>query len=106
MTTRTEYLVISPEGRIISRGRTSDVENLLPEINGNRIEIVSDDDPRQPDHTDTVTYYTERAMAYPSVGSQLDMLWHAMREGQFPMVEPWYSTIKAVKDQYPKPEAA
>lgn len=49
-----------------------------------------------------VTYVQERVAAYPPVGDQLDMLWHAMNRGEIPRVEPFYSQIKEVKDTYPK----
>jgi hypothetical protein len=45
-----------------------------------------------------------RKRSYPSVGDQLDMLWHAMDDGVMPKIEPFYSSIKAVKDAHPKPE--
>lgn len=43
-----------------------------------------------------------RRSSYPSIGDQLDMLWHAMDQEVIPRVEPFYSEIKAVKDKYPK----
>ena len=43
-----------------------------------------------------------RKAEYPSVQEQLDMLWHAMDQGQFPKAEPFYSSIKRIKDRYPK----
>lgn len=49
-------------------------------------------------------YVYDRKAAYPSYGDQLDMLWHAMDDGVIPKVEPMYSQIKAVKEQYPKPD--
>lgn len=49
-----------------------------------------------------VTHAQERLMAYPPVGDQLDMLWHAMNRGEIPRVEPFYRQIKEVKDKYPK----
>ena len=49
------------------------------------------------------TYVALRQEAYPSVGAQLDMLWHAMDDGQIPKVEPFYSDILAIKVKYPKP---
>lgn len=48
------------------------------------------------------TYITDRKGAYPPVGDQLDMLWHAMNRGELTKVEPFYSQLKAVKDKYPK----
>jgi hypothetical protein len=47
-------------------------------------------------------YVEKRQFAYPSYGEQFDMLWHAMDNEQIPRVEPFYSQIKGVKDQFPK----
>lgn len=47
----------------------------------------------------TPLYVFERREAYPSIGDQLDALFHA---GVFP--EEMAAKIQAVKDQYPKPE--
>lgn len=99
------YMILAPDNRLLERGSVSDEADLPVDIGGNRLERVQPDDSRQPYRLPT-TYADQRAMAYPSVGSQLDMLWHAMDEGAMPVIEPWYSTVKAVKDQYPKPEAA
>lgn len=49
------------------------------------------------------TYATQRQSAYPPATEQLDMLWHAMASGATPPSEPWFSTIKAIKDAHPKP---
>jgi hypothetical protein len=49
------------------------------------------------------TYASERQEAYPPATEQLDMLWHAMDSGATPKIEPWFSTIKAIKDAHPKP---
>ena len=43
-----------------------------------------------------------RKAEYPPVAEQLDMLWHAMDQGQLPKAEPFYSNIKRIKDKYPK----
>jgi len=48
------------------------------------------------------TYADIRRRMYPSTQEQLDMLWHAMDTGSAEKVEPFYSTIKAVKDAVPK----
>ena len=47
-------------------------------------------------------YDKKRAEAYPSVGEQLDCLWHAMDDGILPKVEPFFSKILAVKQTHPK----
>jgi len=48
-------------------------------------------------------YRKRRVAEYPSLGDQLDDLWHAMDAGSIPKVEPFYTQIQAVKDKYPKP---
>lgn len=52
----------------------------------------------------TPQYVANRKIEYPTLGNQMDMLWHAMDDGIIPKIEPLYSEIKAVKDKYPKPE--
>lgn len=48
------------------------------------------------------TYADIRRRMYPSVQEQLDMLWHAMDTGLMEKAEPFYSTIKTVKDAVSK----
>lgn len=50
-------------------------------------------------------YAALRQEAYPAIGVQLDMFWHAMNDGQIPKIEPFYSEIKAIKEKYPKPSS-
>lgn len=47
-------------------------------------------------------YIEQRKMEYPKMSDQLDMLWHAMNDGLLPKAEPFYTSIKTVKDKYPK----
>ena len=42
-------------------------------------------------------YQRDRAVAYPSIQDQLDMLYHQGIDG-------WKAEIKKVKDEFPKPE--
>ncbi len=49
-----------------------------------------------------VKYQQLRKFAYPDIGEQMDALWHAMDEGVLPKIEPMYSDIKAVKEQFEK----
>jgi len=43
-----------------------------------------------------------RARSYPAIEDQLDMLWHAMNQNPQARLEPFFSTIKAIKDRFPK----
>jgi hypothetical protein len=49
-------------------------------------------------------YQRQRALEYPGLGDQLDMLWHAIDAGTLNKTSDFYKTIKAVKDAYPKSE--
>lgn len=49
-------------------------------------------------------YEKAREAAYPSVGDQLDMLYHAMAAGEIDMASQWFNVIKKVKEKYPKEE--
>ena len=52
----------------------------------------------------TPAHVSQRASAYPSIGDQLDMLWHTMdkdNELQHKFYD-FYQTIKKVKVAYPK----
>ena len=50
-----------------------------------------------------IPYTQKRQSAYPSLGDQLDLLWHTIDQGQpIDTTSPWYQAIKAVKAQYPK----
>ena len=46
---------------------------------------------------DNAKYQRDRAEAYPSIGEQLDLIYHAGQGG-----DAFQSAIKAVKDKYPK----
>jgi len=56
---------------------------------------------------DAKAYARTRAGAYPSIGDQLDMLWHAMDVGDWNIklikTTSFYTELKAVKDANPKP---
>ena len=47
-------------------------------------------------------YKVKRIAEYPSIGDQLDMLWHAIDSGTLNKTSDFYTTLKAVKDANPK----
>ena len=51
-------------------------------------------------------YKNDRMMAYPTVGDQLDMLWHAIDANETLKTQfaDFYNAIRAVKDAHPKVE--
>jgi hypothetical protein len=44
----------------------------------------------------------QRLRKYPSLGDQLDMLWHSIDSGTLNKTSDFYTAIKAVKDAHPK----
>ena len=54
---------------------------------------------------DAQAYQRTRAAAYPSIGDQLDMLWHAIEANATLKTRyaDFHTAIKAVKDANPKP---
>ena len=99
------YLLINADGKIEQRGMC-DSPDSIPAINGLKGVIIDEGDTSRPDDLrGPATYKEIRRMEYPSAGEQLDMLWHAMDDGTLPRSEPFYSSIKSVKDKNPKLEA-
>ena len=54
------------------------------------------------DWLDATKYQRDRKQSYPSLGDQLDMLWHAIDNGTLNKTSDFYTAIKAVKDAHPK----
>jgi hypothetical protein len=56
---------------------------------------------------DAKAYARTRETTYPSIGEQLDMLWHAVDTGDWTPTKvkttEFYTALKAVKDANPKP---
>lgn len=97
------YILKNPDGSVFQRGVCGG-ENEIPQINGLTPEVIEMSDMRHPStQVREPTYVDYRSLAYPSIGSQIDALWHAMDDGLLPKIEPMYSDIKSVKDKYPKP---
>ena len=76
----------------------------MPQEDGS-IEYIFTDEPREevpPAEPIDPPFDVRRMNAYPAIGDQLDMLWHAMEQDESKRLEPFYSTIKAIKDSIPK----
>ena len=52
---------------------------------------------------DAKAYQTLRQYQYPKIEEQLDMLWHAIDNGTLDKTSDFYTTLKQVKDDNPKP---
>jgi len=53
--------------------------------------------------TKNAEYDETRRLAYPEIGEQLDLLWHAIDSGTLDKNSDFYTKLKAIKDKYPKP---
>lgn len=51
---------------------------------------------------DSKQYQRDRQTQYPELPEQLDMLFHAIDAGALDKTSTFYTTLKAVKDKYPK----
>jgi hypothetical protein len=63
------------------------------------------EDPNQlPDPNYVMPYDVNRMHTYPSIGNQLDMLWHELNtSGSISTDGNWFQSIQQVKQQFPKP---
>ena len=63
------------------------------------------EDPNQlPDPNYVMPYDANRMHTYPSIGNQLDMLWHELNtSGSISTDGNWFQSIQQVKQQFPKP---
>lgn len=48
------------------------------------------------------SYKENRAAAYPSIGDQLDMIWHSIHNNSLNDQSEFYKIIRSIKDKYPK----
>ena len=51
---------------------------------------------------DAKNYQRQREPEYPEMREQLDMLWHAIDDGTLDKTSDFYTSLKAIKDKYPK----
>ena len=100
-------LAIKSDAKVSVRG---DVNNITWE-DGNPTSITNDAILAKQTELQTAydakAYARTRANAYPSIGDQLDMLWHAIDTGDWTAAKvkttSFYTELKAVKDANPKP---
>jgi hypothetical protein len=112
----TDFVLFKPDGEIVAVGNCSPEAFDLQQVEG--LELIEAQADPDKDRIDPQTravlpganvkpkppesYARIRARMYPSIADQLDMLWHAMDRGDMPVAEPFYSSIKMVKNAVPK----
>ena len=67
------------------------------------IEEIRDEIKYQEECKDYYQYAYDRCNKYPDGFEQFDMLWHAINDEIDLKDSEWFQTIKAIKEQYPKP---
>ena len=76
------------------------------DIDHNKIEIdldlVETEFIKKQAEYDAQKYQRDRSTEYPELPEQLDMLFHAIDAGALDKTSAFYTTLKAVKDKYPK----
>lgn len=70
------------------------------DANGNEVTI---DQTQVNAWVDPDQYKHDRQQEYPKISDQLDMLWHAIDSGTLDKTSDFYTTLKQVKDDNPKP---
>ena len=50
-----------------------------------------------------MSYARNRQAEYPEIAEQLDQLWHAIDAGKLDKTSDFYTKLKKVKDDNPKP---
>lgn len=94
-----KYTILSPTGTVLRTGVCpQDMLNLQAAQGETVIEGWPDVSPSPV----VLNYTASRHIAYPSIGEQLDMLWHSMNNGEIPKSNAFFESIAAVKNQYPK----
>jgi hypothetical protein len=63
---------------------------------------IAEEITRLQEEYDAKEYARKRAVEYPALNEQLDMLWHAIDEGKLNKYSDFYKTLKSVKEKYPK----
>ena len=78
-------------------------------INGVRVTLTAEEEAsfeaeREVHRNKLGTYKEKRQRQYPSVADQLDMIWHAIDAGVDLKSSEFYTSLKTVKDNNPKPD--
>lgn len=109
------FTIYDSDGNIVETGGMPEHSFHLKPVPPGLFLLEEDSDPNS-DTVDVITkkvirggkqkpqpnYKDAREDLYPSVAEQMDMLWHSMDTGQIPKAEPFYTTIKNIKQAYPK----
>lgn len=71
-------------------------------VKGNKIIASSEEIAEIEANIVATAHHTSRMLAFPSIGEQLDLLYHDIDNNKLDKTGEFYKTIKAVKDANPK----
>ena len=94
---------INPVAEVVIGGDDIDTiewHNETPEIS--KEDIIAKQAELDAEYIDQ-KYQRDRHFLYPELREQLDQLWHAIDEGTLDKTSDFYTTLKKVKDDNPKP---
>lgn len=80
-----------------------DLDLVIKDENGDDVRIPGAISATEFVRRHAADYVQQRVNAYPEITEQLDMLWHAMDADPAKRLEPFYSSLKVIKDSSPKP---
>jgi len=99
MITKIKAIVsLVPGAQVVVRG--DNVEWIEPSVAPVTEEEIATELARLQEEYDNNEY--QRLRQYPSIGDQLDMLWHAIDTNSLNKTSDFYTTLKAVKEAHPK----
>ena len=102
-----KYIKQKSTGKIIFReephsDKTIDNAVVFSGIDKSDLEVAENSWSEDDWIDNSVSYQDKRQTEYPSIGDQLDMLWHAIDDGTLDKTSTFYTSLKATKDKYPK----
>ena len=102
-----KYIKQKSTGKIIFReelhsDKTIDNAVVFSGIDKSDLEVAENSWSEDDWIDNSVSYQDKRQKYYPSIGDQLDMLWHAIDDGTLDKTSTFYTSLKATKDKYPK----
>lgn len=96
-------LQINPEIKFTYLGDDYDTLKILSNHEKPTREAIESAKVKAQQKIDDSYYKIQRSQEYPAIGEQLDMLWHAIDSGTLDKTSDFYTTLKKVKDDNPKP---
>tara|TARA_S200002703_G_scaffold135487_1_gene124388 strand:- start:45 stop:359 length:315 start_codon:yes stop_codon:yes gene_type:complete len=84
---------------------TKDVNGVVSELSDAEYDAKITALATQKDYNANQSYKDNRAVAYPPLGEQFDKLWHDINNGTLDNTGEFFTALKEVKDNNPKPGA-